>query len=166
MDLPLFVWKCCNCNAHFDAVGCVENYGEFLMRSKSGELRFLNAIDSNEFNELAAIVDSSDMVKMLTADGRAEAIQAIFSNVCDNDSTGRPFNIALPPQCKTCGSFNVDLCDPDSGPFRRVNVDAPSPTHFAWNRLGKSEKVKAVSNELSEFIANNPSAIRADSSWG
>ncbi len=160
MDLPLFVWKCYGCNSYFDSPGYGADYGEFLMRSESGEMRFLDAIASKEFSEVATIIDSSEMVKLLTEFGRSDAIQATFSFACDYDSSGKPFRIAFPPRCVKCGSYKVKLHDTDPEPFAQVTVEAPPPTHFAWNRLGLAEKKRIVASAISEFIRDNPSSVR------
>jgi len=159
MDLPLFVWKCYGCNSYFDSPGYGADYGEFLMRSESGEMRFLDAISSNAFSEVAMIIDSCETVKLLTVFGRSDAVQAIFSLACDNDSSGNPFRIAFPPRCVKCGSYNVKLHDTDREPFAQVTVEAPPPTHFAWNRLEWAEKKRIVESALSEFTRVNPSSV-------
>ena len=59
MSAVLYKYTCNSCGANFNASGVPEmSYGEFILRSESGEEVFLEAITNQAFNDVCKIVDN------------------------------------------------------------------------------------------------------------
>ena len=154
MKLQVFRCHCGACGKWFDSSKVSElAYGEFLLRSDLGELRYLNAIDDPVFEEADRFMKNDPRVETLNTNKRADLLHDIFCVTCDPDHQGNPFQIGLEPRCLHCHERNV--IDWESvEPPTFVEVEVLPVTHEAWSTRHYDQKQAAISAaiDVSEVI--------------
>lgn len=142
MKIELFNYICAFCSNRFQApVFCDPgHYGEFLLRSPSGQLAYLNALESAVYEEVSVMLAQNNSTCNLSELKLAAVLQDVFGEVaCDKDKFGRAFSITLPPVCPICGGQNIsDLSSSKTPAF--VELDLDSVTHEIWSSLNIKEK--------------------------
>jgi len=139
MKLLNFNYVCKQCQHQFTAPEIDPTaYGEFLLRSPSGEEVYLNAIEDDVYQEV------DELLKELCGGGigsvkRADLQRKVFGLSCDPDSKGFTYSMIQKPICPSCGSSQMsywEATDPPEYIVRELKV----ATHIRWNRLSKEEK--------------------------
>lgn len=154
MKLVLFEYKCKYCEAIFKAPQISPHaYGEFLLRKKtSSSLRYLDAIASSVYSDVADELQINPETSGLSELTRSDILQVIFGPVaCDPDSDGEPFEMGLLPYCPNCkerSSLSWKITDP----IEFVEIDVPSVQFFVWQRLTAKEKKMKIEQALQKFL--------------
>ncbi len=152
MRLQIYRFICGTCRKWFDSPQIGEIvYGEFLLRSESGETRFLNAIDDRVFEEVDQILLDDYRVRSLDNFKRSDLLNEVIGIACDPDRTGNVFRIGKPTQCVHCGSGNIIGCE-SVEPVRCIEMEIPPVTHEKWNHLSNDEKRKQLSSSINAFF--------------
>lgn len=168
MNLQLYKYTCL-CGHVFKAPHLMEEtYGEFLLRSESDELIYLDAVNSNAFNELSELLNNNSQLKKRKDIDKSDIVQNIFSLVCDLSSQGNIYQIQKFPNCLQCGSSRMD-CWSSIYPYEIVEMEVNSPTFFDWDRLTKEQKRDMIDKTLNIAIdkveAYNVYLESLDRSW-
>lgn len=144
MRLQLFTYHCGACGRWFQAPEVGElAYGEFLLRSPSGEMRCLNANLDDVFTEVEALLANDPQVRSLDAFRRADILNDVFGVACDPDSQGNEFRIGARQPCSHCGEHEIAEWESVEPPAY-VDVNVPPVTHFRWQKLSQDEKLKRI----------------------
>jgi hypothetical protein len=124
------------------------SYGEFLLRSRNNELRFLNAIDDKEFTEVEKMVELALSKTMREEKYLVIALHSIYGEVaCDFDHDGNPFVMNSFPPCPICRTNKMaswDIAEPSTS----IDQDILPVTHHIWKRMTTDEKYIAVCSAL------------------
>lgn len=151
MKLELYIYTCADCAKTFNAMEYGNNsYGEFVLRSASGEAAYLDAMQDHTFNEVSRILETHENTKDLSTTERAHVLHKIYGRTaCDKDSNGKVFNIGAHPPCPACGSQRMASWETK---YPRETEDIPiNPvTHVTWSKLSEIEKLKCVEKSLPE----------------
>lgn len=140
MRLQIFRYKCGACGAWFEAPEISElAYGEFLLRSESGETRYLNANLDRVFLEVDALLRTNPRLSSFTQFQRADVLNEVFGVACDPDSMGGVFRIGTKPKCPSCIHSNITEWESPEPP-RYVELDIVPITHLQWETLSDDEK--------------------------
>jgi hypothetical protein len=116
------------------------SYGKFLLFSKSGKVRFLDAINDPVFDEVREMLKAAGAISSSTTPAEADYLHEVFGKTVDRDESGEDFTMARPRSCPRCHSTDlVTLADSFAG-----RIDVPVVTHEHWNSLSESEKQKAI----------------------
>ena len=155
MSAVLFKYTCNSCNTKFNAAGAHEmSYGEFVLRSESGEEVFLEAVSSESFNEVSAIVDDYVVNQQIEQKLSENLVQKIFGAVCDYGNSNEPFKIGLMPSCPNCSSRDMSSWSMVN-PIELSKIDSAKQTK--WSSFNNNQKKEFVSNLIdffeSEFTA-------------
>jgi len=142
MKISLAIFRCADCNRTFEAPFCESPYGEFLLRSRSGNLAHLNAIEDTVYGEVkmlvAEIVGCEDPFQI------ADMLQRIFGSVaCDPDLQGSLYSINGQPSCPVCQSGHIaswELIEPK----KELDLEVLEITHRKWAILSHQQKREVV----------------------
>jgi hypothetical protein len=142
MRLVLLYYICKVCGTKFTSPS-VYGYGEFLMRSESGDLAYLYAIDDPVFKnfskQLAATPELANKQQAKT-----KALHNTFGFACDLSIDGTFYQITNKPKCPKCNNINYA----DFGitnPPESVDLDLSPVTHNLWQSLSKEKQELIVS---------------------
>ena len=154
MKLQNYIYQCDACKNKFRAPELLGNpYGEFLLRSLCGEMRYLNAINSVVFSDAGKIVDQLLEKTQITDLGKAKVLHEIFGLACDLASDNTEFKICGNPICPQCHSNDmyswIDVSHQEI-----VDIDVPDVTHEHWNKLSYSEKQFQINEAVEKFLAD------------
>lgn len=154
MKLQNYLYQCNKCKNKFKAPELLgEPYGEFLLRTKTGEIEYLFAIDSSEFLEVGNIVDKFLENTGISELGRAKVLHQLFGITCDLASDGTEYKIGGKPICPKCGSNEMYSWEPIY-PVEIVEVDVPHVTHERWNKLSDVEKQSKIEEAVKRVLAD------------
>lgn len=148
MRLQVYRYKCGSCGEWYEGLELGDfAYGEFLMRSSSGEIRFLEAINDPVFQEVSEILEKTPRLSACDESRRAEVLHAVFGVACDPDSKGILFHVGASPHCTSCGQLDVSEWE-GTDPPRFVEVDVTNASHEHWATLSDIEKESLVQEAL------------------
>jgi len=135
-NIQSFIFECASCGSGFDAPSLSDfSYGEFILWSRSGEFRYLNAFDDVVYQEVIDLLNQQKNDKGIVCD-----VQDIFGvAACDADSSGHTFSVLNMP-CSVCNSIDVKIVGINSEVFFTI----PCVTHNLWNSLSCPEKIERV----------------------
>ena len=152
MKLQIFRYRCAACRKWFEAPEIREYaYGEFLLRSNSGEIRYLNAILDGVFSEVDSLISLDSRVITFDKFRRAELLHDIFGLACDPDSTGGIFRICRNPRCPACELDSVAEWE-STEPPRYIDIDVPEVSHLEWEELNDDEKNARIRRALNSLL--------------
>lgn len=141
MKLLLFYYECKKCNSTFKSPGLIgDAYGEFLMRSKSGKIVYLNSFKDPIFEEFESLFKEvkSKNIEINKAN-EVNIFQNVFSIACDIACDGTLYSIRNKPVCVNCGDANIGSWGP-TDPAEYIDKDIKSVTHEHWVKLKIEEK--------------------------
>lgn len=166
MNFQYFFYCCKNCNITFK-LPVISSYGEFLMRSETGNLAHLYAINNKVFAEVSKIFHQNlFIINRKTKDfeqakkfnreydskediEKGGIFQKIFSVACDLAPDNTPYEISRKPLCPNCKKSNIS----SYGPLAEyVELDVKPVTHNAWNKLSQAEKESLVDQAIKKII--------------
>lgn len=140
-------------NGHdFEDVALPGTYGQFVLRSPSGELAAVDAFEDPVFTEVDRIANDFEAVAGLDDARRGRVVRAAFAATIDPDSEGGAFGFEQSPPCPECGTTAMEWFEVLDPP-RHVDRDVGAATHEAWEALDDATKRsvirQAVLDELS-----------------
>ena len=141
--------KCGACEKWFEVPQIHEYvYGEFLLRAASGELRYLEAIGDDVFEEVSRIVEN---YKRVDERKHAEILHKAYGCAWDPDSHGKQFIVGKNPLCPHCGGKKV-VAEESLYPSKHIDLDVPSVTHNEWSRLRDADKSLRVRTMIDKIL--------------
>jgi hypothetical protein len=144
MRFHLFKYTCKQCEEIYKAPEVsFDSYGEFLMRSPSGEVTYLNAMSDATYREVDDLLKRLHGLQGLSSVKLASIQRKVFGVACDTDSHGDRYSIEIKPICKTCGSENPSYWEATEPP-EFIDSDIPEVSHNDWLQLDESEKLKLL----------------------
>jgi hypothetical protein len=129
-------------------------YGEFLLRSPSGEMRYLNAIIDSVFREVDNLIGHDERIRKFDQFQRADILYQVFGTACDPDSQGKDFVIGEWPPCTRCGSHTVVEWEAVE-PVSCVDLNVQPATHSEWQSLNEDEKKSRIRESLGKALSRN-----------
>lgn len=140
MKLQIIKFKCGSCGEWFESPEIDEfAYGEFLMRSGSGEIRYLNANLDEVFKEVDSILETDSRFASLDKFQKADVLHSIFGIACDRDCDNEYFQIGAKPPCPRCAKQMISEWV-GTNPLRYVDIDLIPISHDEWINLDGAEK--------------------------
>lgn len=139
MKLQQFQYRCGTCGNWYFSPELTWGYGEFVLVSKTGELRYLNAIGDQVFSEVEGILMCHSRYLLMNEANRATFLQRIYGFACDPDELGDRFLIGAQPACPQCKEVNVSAFQSVEPP-EFLDIDVLPVTHLEWNALCSSSK--------------------------
>ena len=151
MILEMLCYTCAKCGHTFDAPALSQNaYGEFLLWSRSGEIRYLNALEDVTFEAVRNLLARSGKLGEVQSLEGAKVLQKLYGDLaCDRDDLGFAFEIDSLPPCQKCGSQQMSSWTPKNPP-EVVDKNIAPVSHTHWTSLADSEKITLVSAKLAE----------------
>ncbi len=148
MKLHLFKFICGNCKCNFKSPKlCSSSYGEFLLRSESGEIVYLNAIEDPVYREVEFLLKQLPQLQGKSTVVLATLLRKVFSVACDSDGLGHSFSIDTNPVCPSCGSRNIPYWEATEPP-EHIEYELLPATHIQWFSLSEPEKLNLLASEL------------------
>lgn len=142
MELPVMLFRCKN-GHEFEDVSLPGAYGQFVLRSASGEVVSVDAFDDPVFSEVDELANGIDAVAELDDARRGRVVRAAFQATIDPDSAGRPYEFNQAPPCPVCGSTVMDWFE-QVEPLRTVDRPVEPATHHHWETLDDGERRSLV----------------------
>lgn len=151
MRLPLYWYKCTSCGKSSEIPEMPEfTYGEFLLRNKTGETRYVNALEDPVFSEVGEIVASLPQYKNANDSQTAPSVQYAFGFSCDRDHSGQVFLIGQDPFCPACKrSWMTHFVLPVD--HQTVEIEIPAVSHTYWNSLSLDDKKREIQYALEKM---------------
>lgn len=154
MKLQYYNYTCANCGHRFKVLKmCFFPYGEFLLRSKSNELSYLNAIEDSVYEEVDSLLEKIPGYKRKSDDERAEILQSVFGAACDSDVNGNSFSINAEPLCPSCGENEIQNWEATMPPEYEER-EVFHVTHKKWSSLSEIEQMDLLKKELLNYEEN------------
>lgn len=154
MKLHLFKYVCKNCNTIFKFPQlCGSHYGEFLLKSKTGEIVYLNGIESNIFDEFRQILTHSKKTINQSDIEKARLQHRIFGIACDSSPNNNMYKIGQHPPCPKCKKFEFKTYGPTNPP-EIVDLDVSNVTHEKWSKLTVEEKKLRIDEAIDDDLKN------------
>lgn len=148
MKFHLFKYTCQACGAIYKAPEISsDSYGEFLMRSSTGEVVHLNAMSDPAYAEVDELLKRLPDLQGKSPVQLAKIQRKIFGAACDTDSQGDRYSIEAKPICQSCGNPNPSYWEATEPP-EFVELDMPEVTHNDWFRLDEAKKIKVLESCL------------------
>ncbi|MCA9046418.1 MAG: hypothetical protein KDA69_18980 [Planctomycetaceae bacterium] len=146
----MFRYHCGSCG-HWYASPVIGGspYGEFLLRSESGETRYLNATLDHTFREVREFIENDPRATTLNQFKLSDLLHDVYGIACDKDSLGNEFRIGLKARCTHCDQRNITEWESVEPP-EFVELEIPAVTHESWMKLDESEKQSRVSAAINE----------------
>lgn len=146
MSAVLYKYTCASCSAEFEASGAPEmSYGEFILRTESGEEAYLEAVCNGAFSEVSDIVEAHPSLAKAGQNKVAGVIQKVFGVVCDPSPKGHRFHIEMKPTCPACKSREMASWE---AVYPLQLSPIPSVTQTRWALLGNAEKADIINRAL------------------
>jgi len=148
MKLELVRYRCATCANSFDAPEIGSNaYGEFLLRSKSGETAYLNALSDKSYDDVDLLLSMKQPGLTYETD-RVKVLREIYGEVaCDRDANGEVFVLDAHPACPKCGGQRMDWWEVLE-PIQIVEAEISSVQHSTWNSLSALHRKSRVDSAL------------------
>lgn len=145
MKLKLVSYTCADCLNVFDAPAAASNaYGSFLLRSETGQLAYLNALNDPVYEEVSGLLERNDRVRDLSAYERSNVLRRIYGYVaCDKAEDGSVLAIGAHPVCPHCGSREIKSWIYKSPP-EFVEGALGHVSHNGWLSMSETEKIDAL----------------------
>ena len=154
MKLQNYKYVCTACSETFKARNLPKNhYAEFLMRTKTGKIAYLFAIDDEIFSSLKSKFENMPTLKKIDISTRVAVLHQIFGITCDLASDGTGYNIGAKPVCPNCGSTDMYSWEPIY-PAEIFEIDVPHVTHERWNKLSNIEKQSQIKEAIERVLAD------------
>ena len=140
-SVPQCPCSCKACGAHFLTLFLGDmSYGQFLLRSQSGQVRYLDGINDPVFDEVGEILKAAGAMSSPSTSAEADYFHDVFGKTVDRNERGEEFSTKCPRSCPRCHSTDlVTQAGSVAG-----EIDVPVATHEHWNSLSESEKRKAI----------------------
>ena len=151
MKLELVKYKCASCTSTFEApeIGS-DSYGEFLLRSPSGAVVYLDALRDKTYEEVDQLLAAHEKTGGLSAFDRSKVLRRVYGEIaCDKDNDGNPFVLGAHPACPVCGNQEMASWEFKEPP-ELVDVAMEPVTHNRWNSLSGNEKLRLLEQSLSD----------------
>lgn len=154
MNLQLYVYNCGNCGNAFKLPEFSGDlYGEFLMRSATGEIVYLSSFTDAVFQEVEELFDKNKVLEDMDKMTRAKIFHKVFGVVCDPASDNSNYQIGRDPLCPNCRS-NTSLSWHPTNPPELIDIQVSSATHNEWNKLNGARKREILDNEIQSLLNN------------
>lgn len=136
MKLELVHYICAADGKSFDALEIPEfSYGDFLLRTKSGELAYLDGPNDETYDKVGQMLSSNRRTSGLSRNSQASVLQSIFGELaCDPTPSGEFFSITGKPNCPACNSQEMESWEFTG---KMVDVTVPKVSHFKWSSLSR-----------------------------
>jgi hypothetical protein len=152
MKLHLFRYECKNCENTFKSPQLIgDAYGEFLMRSRNGDIVYLNTFEDKVFDEVEIIFKK---IVSSAQSNNTRLFQSIFSVSCDSSPEDSAYNIRQKPICPSCGESNIGHWGPTNPP-EYLEEDIKAVAHERWNKLTSEEKKSLVDEAINSYFSQN-----------
>ncbi|MGX9720031.1 hypothetical protein [Stenotrophomonas acidaminiphila] len=154
MKLELVKYKCAKCANAFEApeIGS-DSYGEFLLRSPSGVVVYLDALQDKTYEEVDQLLAANERTGGLSAFERAQVLRHVYGEIaCDKDANGNSFTLGAHPACPFCGSQEMVSWEFKEPP-ELMDVHLDFVTHRRWDSLSEGEKIRLLEKKLVELSA-------------
>lgn len=150
MSAVLFKYVCALCKTEFLASGAPEmSYGEFVLRTESGEEAYLEAVTNVAFSEVSIIVRAHPYFVREAPNKVGDVIQKVFGVACDSSPSGQRFHIEMMPTCPVCSSREM-------ASWGEVYPQQPSPipsaTQTQWMSMSGAEKANVINCAINNNI--------------
>lgn len=144
MKLHIFKYTCNSCGSQFKApeIG-PDAYGEFLLRSSSGSLRYLNAMSNPVYDEVSKLVKTLPSSKDKSDIQLASIVRSAFGIACDPDEHGQVLHMDAKPVCPSCENQNITYWEATE-PAEYVDETVEPVTHNKWGELSEKQKVETL----------------------
>ncbi len=157
MKLQMYNYQCNKCKNKFKAPELIgDPYGEFLLRSPAGEMRYLPAMNSEVYLNAGDMVDEYLKDTRLSSVGKAKVLHQIFSLACDLAADSSEFKIGGDPICPACQGNNMYSWEP-THPAEIIEVEVPLVTHNHWSKLTDLDKQQKIQEAVDRVLANKES---------
>lgn len=148
MKYLLYIFSCGNCEQEYKAPAMTpHSYGEFLLRSPSGDIAYMNAMEDDTYSEVSALLNKLPSLRDMGEARTARVLQSIFGVACDLDSQGKQFSMIAKPNCPYCDHKRASSWRPTK-PAEFVEESFPHITHYNWKQLKESEKLRLLSSAV------------------
>jgi hypothetical protein len=148
MKLQFYRYTCRDCQKYFKVSELPgDPYGEFLLRSETDQVAYLDSYAKEEFSEIGKLVDHNKRAKIFDEGLRAEVFRQIYGDMCDRAPDGSRYDIYGLPLCPHCHS-NKNLSWIPTDPPEYVYEEMKELTHHRWNQLTKNEKKELIDNAI------------------
>jgi len=148
MKYHLYKYTCKSCKCEFKAPELgFDSYGEFLLRSSSGETVYMNAMSDAVYQEVDELLKRQPVNQGVSAVKLADILRSVFGVACDDDYQGQRFSITAKPKCPACGCVESSYWVATEPP-EYTNIDFPNVTHNEWLKLTESQKQKLISDSI------------------
>ena len=156
MKLHLFYYDCKSCGHSSKSPELFGNpYGEFLLKTNTGKIAYLNAIDSSVFKkEFSEFLKNNVRTSRLSATKQAKILHRIFYITCDPADDGSIFSISQKPDCEQCGQNNIGHWGVTE-PAEIVDLNVGNVKHKKWTTLNKIDKELLLDKALDSALKNN-----------
>lgn len=146
MSAVLYNYVCATCGTEFQASGVPEmSYGEFVLRSESGDEAYLEAVSNVAFNEVSNLVEAHPLLAGVDQCRAGDITQKIFSVACDPTPSGQRFHIGMKPTCPNCSSREMASWG-EVHPQKPSQI--PSVTQTLWATMKDAEKSDAIDKAI------------------
>lgn len=150
MKFYLYTYVCAECGNRFNAPEVLPgSYGQFLMRSPSGETVFLDGLNDEVYSEVDQLLEQLLQGQNVSAVRRADLLRWVFGVACDPDSQGQPFGLLTKPRCGQCASVKMDQWQA-TDPAQYVECDFAPVQHSQWLRLSQAQKLQRLAAALAQ----------------
>lgn len=152
MKLLIYNYQCEVCKTRFLNFGLPEDtYGEFLLRTESGEVRYLNALNDPLVKEYKQIFNKITKNLGIPQRDRTVIFQFGLQITFDNSVNGEKYLIEAFPPCPNCKSTKMESWG-EKIPLEVCPVDVEPVSHNEWSKLSHDKKVALIKNKISEKI--------------
>ena len=153
MKLHLFDYYCESCGNHFQSPQLIgDAYGEFLMRTKCGDIVYLDTCEDKVFDEVEKIYIK--LISIYKIEGTRlfiDLFHEIFTVSCDFSPQEQDYSIGQDPICPNCLKTDFSRWGPTNPP-EFVELDVPAVSHVNWNKLSCEEKVKKIERAIKNYF--------------
>lgn len=123
-----------------------------LLRSASGELALLRALDSAAYRKFSQLLHSLPEAKVLSARRFASALRAVFGTACDPDAQGLTFVVDGATACPKCGSMETDEEYESTEPPVLIDWDEKPVEHSKWQATDDARRIAIARQALLKFL--------------
>jgi hypothetical protein len=150
MKFYLYNYLCKGCGNSFKAPQVPpHSYGAFLMRSLSGETRYLDGLNDEVYDDVDNLLKELLQGQGVSDYQRSEILARVFGVACDPDAQGRLFSLKIGPQCPDCASVEMDSWE-GTEPPEYLELDFPKVSHVHWQSLSRVEKLQHLAQAVAQ----------------
>ncbi len=142
MKFELWKYECLNGHTFERPVFTGPVYGFFVLYSRYGALRSLEAFSDPVFEEVYQLLDTFGLA--LTEVRRAHVGKYLFGFTCDEDPQGDNFELEQDVRCPACAGTAEFVRNMGSS----VDIQIEPVTHHAWAALSPEDKKRVVRDAL------------------